>query len=542
MGLTLLGAVLCLNACANITFELSPYAPRDVDLVYSQQEDLTFMVWRLAGDSDADLVTFDLWQAGRYQRIDLQRAPYAAAPYPCANELCFQFQVDGRYVLPPGRQSALRSHHADEGTFTGPDVALVDVVTTIRISPMALGHNTTLDPTLSDWFADNRVPLRRGFLVNTYLFPEGRIDTALGGCPEAPAGGWAPLTGTMPLTDDWKTAPRCLALKPHRKLGETVTLHAAVIPSAELRSEVQSYVPQRLEAPILYLMLLDLLITSPERCARVRAQLPAMIQEAFGQRGAARRIGIYLPVSTTSGETISDCGQSDQQAYPIAQILYDIDRARADLNDKVTRVIWVFANNAFVSPSGAVVAQLELLQNGVWEDERGYLWTMLNGELNEFLIADESLGWRAIEDPTFKGDIESFARNTLPFVTMAHDYRTNVELTLPLDARTEPTYFKLCRSQPVPYLRVGSAVDNAWYSAADAYSLWPSFGLPVYNIDLGEQDLVPNATYATSPTLAVLEICEDFCAHPFRDSNEVDHRNWLATKDEFPMEVCQWTP
>ena len=79
-------------------FEKSPYAVRGLDVVYSEQEDLTFISWRLRDDADPNRVSFELNQGGQWLPLDLTRAPFPAEPFECDGDyLCFQYQLSGRY-------------------------------------------------------------------------------------------------------------------------------------------------------------------------------------------------------------------------------------------------------------------------------------------------------------------------------------------------------------------------------------------------------------------------------------------------------------
>ncbi|MFU8805842.1 MAG: hypothetical protein ACNA8W_18665, partial [Bradymonadaceae bacterium] len=108
-----------ISACSFIEFERGPYAVRGLDVVYSEQEDLTFLVWRLRNDALLDQVGFELYEGGEYIPLDLSAAPYPGDGYGCDRTyVCFQYQLPGRYEFPDGVRP-VRSLHARHGLFEG---------------------------------------------------------------------------------------------------------------------------------------------------------------------------------------------------------------------------------------------------------------------------------------------------------------------------------------------------------------------------------------------------------------------------------------
>ena len=113
--------LICLTACANIEFELSPYAPRDVIFVDSEQEDLHFIFWRLGPTIDPEKVEFELYRNGKWGKINLNSAPFPASPYACEKKkvkaTCYQFQSQQRLNYLENGMVPLRAVHVDEGIY-----------------------------------------------------------------------------------------------------------------------------------------------------------------------------------------------------------------------------------------------------------------------------------------------------------------------------------------------------------------------------------------------------------------------------------------
>ena len=134
------------NGCSFVEFEPSPYAPRDVEVVYSKQEDLTFLFWKLKSSADLDLVSFELWDPVKEEwiQINLNQTWFPASPYECGQEYwCFQYQLEGEWEWD---KDVLRSLHLDGGVFGVLDLRNRSVDRTFDHDPIAVNLNVSFDP------------------------------------------------------------------------------------------------------------------------------------------------------------------------------------------------------------------------------------------------------------------------------------------------------------------------------------------------------------------------------------------------------------
>lgn len=545
-------ALLCLtlggglHSCAFVKFERSPYAIRGLEVVYSAQEDLTFLVWRLRRGVDPSVVRFELFvegedasgQGGSYQPIDLTRTAFPADPFDCDKEYtCFQYQLPGRYELPRAVERPLRSIHEDEGIYAGSIPRTYEAAQTFGSSPVAIENNVAVDPRVYDWFQINRIPIKRRF---EWQFTASSQPYGLGGaddCAAPVAGAWSVLSAPQPVAYAWVETPKCLAVRPRRRTADSPWVIGPLAPSAELYNETQNYLPPEERPPLIYGYLIDLLIRSETRCTRAQDLIVRTIDEAIGKRAPdAIRLGVFTPTDPETGRPLNGCGQAADQDYPVRQMAEAAKAAAARFDPKPVKIIWIYMNNVELPPSERVVTQLIDL---------GEQSQTPNGDLTSWGIGSNtilglfpwtwSLGWSSVDDEVFTDSLKNWAEVNTPFRTMLHDLDTQVLITRPVPAPSARR-FKLCDVTPDALTGVGSTDQPVDDPPGLPFYTWPPSGSPHYTIGLEPQILVPFESYVRETVSVVVEVCARFCEYPFRRASGVDLPSWEGT------EVCQWSP
>lgn len=549
---------LLIGACANIRFERGPYAIRGLEVVYSDQEGLTFLSWRVRKDAKLSLVEFELWLDGEYQTLDLADAPFPAEPQDCGDTWCFQYQVEGEYEGPD--LSPMRSVHRDDGVFMGPAERQRRVLTTFATDPIALGKNDAIDPRRFDWFAENAVPLERPY--------EWQFTTWKDGACDDPTAGWRTSSNPIDVDRSWVEDGAdgvCFHLRPTRQDKPSVWHTDVLVPSAETAFEAQRYAPARIDAPIVWGMLLDLEVPDATRCTRVKGRVIDMVEGAIAARGDDIKLGIYTPVDSETGDELTGCDQASSRDYPLEKMLADAQAARAELEPEQTRVLWIFVNNIELPPSERILEQLQLfglalVLGGEFDPDdppegvedipvgglgdvgvgalgtEGYAWAIGSNVFMGLLPWDITTPWRPVEDETFLADIRSVAKNTLPFSTQQHETNTEVAITAPRDADSRPLHFKLCDASPFPLTSIGVIGGRPQYDPL-ATVPWPEFDddPPYYTVELPPQVLVENARFARRTEQVIVEVCTAFCDGPFRNRGGEDFPAWRGRS------ICQWS-
>jgi hypothetical protein len=533
--LVALAALSGLSSCADIRFERSPYALRALDIVYSDQEDMTFLVWRLRDSADPSRVRFELLQEGAYVPIALEDAPFPAAPYACDQYyLCFQYQLPGR-VRWGADELPVRSIHEQEGIYGGSEPTQRLVGETVDMEPIAIQRNETIATRRYDWFAVEGIPLERGYeyqlVASSAGYGEGPAELV---CDAMRSDRWISFDEELTLDHAWVESPRCLVIRPKREDGVGGAEVVRVMPpSAELSSESQIYKPPILAPAPIYLYLTDLLIRSEERCLRAQREIMRTLDNQFSTRSpGAVRLGPFFPLDPLTGEAKDGCQQASAQDYPVQQIVDAVERARARLPEEdVTRVVIIYMNNADLPPSLRVLFQLQMLQLQLSELPGVSLYSMAIASNTLLSIEYEwqhKIGWRPIDDETLSDDLTSWSKAVLPFRTMDHTRQTPILIPAPQSARGEPEFFKICASSPEPLsIRLGQMGRLQGFGRN--FYAWPEGDVPSYYIELPEQIVVPYKEYKNNNATLEVEVCERFCDQPFRSSNGDVFSNWLLT-------------
>ena len=510
-GIPTVMLVLVASGCAFVELEPAPYAPRQLSVVYSIQEDLTFLGWQLERSADADAVTFELaGEDGVLRPIELAAAPFPAPPRACGRATCFQYQVPGHFV-PPADLPLLRATHPRFGEFAGPEGSLVEVAETFSIDPIAVDRNARADPRRFDYFAEEGIPL-----VRDYGFRLVRGECAAPSAqPEL-----APMEGIVELPDGW-SAPSCFEAAPLRADAPGVLAQVPLVASAETWLAVR----QRYDAPsiahtTLYGVLFDLAVPDPTRCAEVRDTIADRIGAAIGGRDAsAVSLGTFEP------DDAPDCAASPPALYPVARMLALAQDAALGTDGPRT-ILWIAVSNRSEPSPAFDAAWAELLAGSASiEPSPVYAW---------FITSSVSGGrdgggaqwvtpYRPIEDPTLLDDIDTVAALAAPFRTLDHDLDTSIALEL--GALSRPQYGRIC--QAVPALAtleaLGAPIDDTF--------AWPPRDAPLYTVDLGVQIGVPSSLYVPRSSEVLFEVCARFCDGPFRGANGADHESWLEATE-----------
>lgn len=518
-----------LFGCANIEFELGPYAIQDVDIIYSIQEDVTFVTWRLRNDADLDRVQFEMREEDDWIPIDLSEAIFPAEPFKCENSWCFQYQFQGQRSW---STSAVRSVHVDDGFFPAKPMFTRTLSKTLSISPIALGDNHVIDPVLEDVLANEPMPTRRNFAWELV----GSQEQCSG--PVFKTGNLAPFATMDDLS--WTAQSLCMVVWPLRTQGDRVQVRAGVRPSAQTVWEVQTYVPPVEDTPIIYGVLFDLEIPNAARCEQVKSGIATALSETFQARGTTTLLDIYTPRDTLNGASLSGCEQRAQQDYPIADMMQAARLAARQASPVDVRVVWIYVNNVNVPPSQRLVEQFLILKNSAGLDYEVFTWGIgTNPVISAEEMWDITMGWRAIEDDTLLKDIRSIARVNLPFRTMQHDGRTQVQILAPVG---EVKAVKICTASPFKIVEMGVQTSplRIYLTDSDSFVPWEEGVGVFYRVEIEPQILVPYTSYIRHELLVTLEFCTDFCDNPFRSRGGIDFPSWTWPNYRPPMEACQW--
>ncbi len=540
-----------LSACSFVRFEVSPYVVRDVEIYYSEQEDVTFFFWKIRQEALLDKVSFEQFQNSDYREIRLDDALFPAAPFQCGNHWCFQYQQTGKYenVLEP-----IRSVHSNQGVFAGTKPRLETVGTTFGSEPIGIDNNNRIDPHLYDWFGENKVVLKRGF--------EWQFRDPGGNDCGAATQPWASFSGEIDSKHDWveSASAACFALRPKRIDGRGAEVLIRLPASAETTFEKQRYDAATEIAHAVYGVLVDMEIPNDQRCNQIKDWLASTIEGAIASNSESHTLlGIYTPLSTVDGESLSGCEQRNQQDFPLAKMIQDA-RSELSLIEKPVRVIWIYVNNIDQAPADRVLTQIVGLQTALSNSFLTYNLAIGSDFIIQYFQQDSPLdvfdedpdgefdlnpfkhgiGWRPIEDATFGADIRSWAKANLPFHTMIHNDRTEIPIKKWTDA-ADAKRFKICQATPFEVDLIGLKSPLFQFTRLEPSLVWPDDQDPFFSVRIDPQILLPKNAYRLQRVDTVIEACLRFCDARFQTQSREVFQSWSQTPGERAMEICQWT-
>ncbi len=502
-----------------VEFEHGPYSIRSLWVVYSDQEDMTFLSWRIGEDADPRRVVFELDLGAGFSKIDLRSIPFPADPFECDEGLCFQYQLPGQVDLPPDTRP-LRSVHDIDGPLIGPKPRLYRANTTFTASPFPLYANTALEIGIDSWFVANRVPLERDF---EWQLVEASRPRSFEDCM-SPEGRWLGAQPVVDLDGDWLDAYRCLALRPNRL--DRASPHA-LIPieaAAETRIETRRYTAPVESAPIAFGILFDMEVPNDNQCQEIKRVLSSHIESRFSERGRIHNLGAFFPLEPDSSDPMTGCSQDPRRRLPVADMIEAV-MGLEPLLDGPYRVLWLYVNNLSLPLDRDIAEQLGSISDdtAAASPARPYMLALGSSAVLWSFNWSHAITWRGLHDETMAGDIAAFTERTLPFRTMMHSSDTLVPIEPPPGAT--PDYFKLCEPSPTVVDRVGSGEVGLfpWPEVLP----WPTRETPHFTIGLGSQFLVPYESLFIREVVYRLEVCDAYCDRMFRLSDKTVVPSWL---------------
>ena len=556
--LSLFLAIIALGftACSFVEFEPSPYAPRNLQSIYSEQEDLSFIFWQIDESADVDKVSFEYFDPKTqvWKPIDLGRAIYPASPYACGKAICFQYQLSGHVEWTEssadyegvGRAGnrfdrGIRSIHEDGVIFGALDLRQRKTITSFAIDPVAINRNLEFRENRYDYFKTINLELKRGY--EWRLTPSTaniRAEHLQENCLTG-SGVWTSLS-TKILPRLWTESSHCLELRPKTSVISSVSVIEPLPPSALLKATNLIYSPPISNPLTFFFSLNDLLVRSSRRCSILEEEIVEPVRRYFKNLTPSDKqidLGNWYPLTPIGRMNDTSCEQAFDRIYPRLEIVDEIKQeilVRGS-NDQV--VVGIYSNNSDETLPDQVQADLEDIISELFNlpNTRVFLIVVAGSGLGDAMLNlpnqagyEYFIPWRAREVTPFDEQMEAIAEPLFPFYTVEFiSGMTEIPLSEPTGLN--PLEFKICAL--TPNTLIGVAVEGEGTFASQRQGTQKSYpwGIsrpPALLMRLLEQQRVSHNELIEEQVVLRYEICERFCDFPFINQEDEIFPNWSA--------------
>jgi hypothetical protein len=540
----LLGGVTLLlgtgAGCGNVQFIDAPYAPRKIDVLYSAQEDVTVVRWRMAADKPDPDVRFEILDASNaWQPVDFAASVFAGGVTTCGDGkgTCAQLVLDGPYQPPPSAPTMLRSFSPGFGVAPGnaAQTASYDKMLTLQAS-FELG-NAKLAIKLADAIGGDPVftfprPLqsaiweRRGVCVPGFPPPSTQFaplaNTALSQEWAAPA----------TLSDDGRYCASVRAVKTDGQPGVDEPQALDTLP--ETTSGNHSYSPPTETTPFSYQIVLDLSIPVADRCQQSIAQIESTVASAFGSLSPVRAlptIDLSTMPDPVTGQPGTPCLQSATRALDAVGVAQAIKVAAASWPEQHQRAFLLYFNNLRAPLPATMTASFDLFYSAMSSpppagDLLAQIWAFGPPEMvASYNMWGQTQPWLSASDPNFEKDILDMDGTLIPLVSEVEDPTKPILILGDADLqRLAGGQIRLCQYTVSPATPgYGTVYPIEHDSQGDVVLISPSplqwpvtvDDPPAYLVALPQVWAVPQSMFKPDSVQIHWEVCARYCDHPF---------------------------
>ena len=524
--------------CGELHFIPSPYTPQDVELIYSAQEHITVIRWRVSAKEALEDNRFEMLGPNGYQTIDFSQSVFEGGITACEDKRggsCAQYIVRGEYLVPDDARP-VRAVHDLYGVLPGVPAKVQAVSPTLTLQSIFRPHNDRVYTSIGDKVA-------RG---GAYVFPrryERAMWPAIGLClsEEAPAevtfvpldepDGFPPET---PLTDD---GIYCVGTRPiPADGGGAALIQARVATQPELVTMTREFIPPIERSPIIYQLVLDLEIPVPDRCTEVVQKIESLVQKYF--TGETIPVPVHkLPTINLAEDASSKCAQINDRLLQTTALAQATKELITSLPGVHQQVHLLYFNNLDAPLPTQLTTSLQTLFTALYRSPPNYevsVYSWLFGPAATAL-PEEAVDWWAFwiwqtSDESFEMKLDNYQNENLPRTTQLHDRNEPVLLLSPEEtAAYEGKLVKICESsqgaQPFGQLPFPHNINEpSWtITAADP---------PSYLVQLKEHLTVRVIDFVQQSSIVRYQICTRYCdGHGYVTKANEGRTSWVESFD-----------
>jgi hypothetical protein len=515
-----------------VHFIPSPFTPQNVEMVFSLQEDITVMRWRVSSTAPGD-TRFELLGPSGYEPVPFQASVFPGGIGPCAANhpgSCAQYVVRGQYQPGDGVRP-IRAVHPVYGVLPGSTPDVTTVSETLTLQSFFRAHNDLVYVNIEDRVASDGPyvfprPYEHAMWATTGLCVSESAPDGVGFSPLDATGGFPPET---PLTVN---GVYCVAARPMpADSGAAVLVQTRIATNPEVISRHHRYRPTVETAPIVYQIVLDLEIPVADRCASAIQLIESEVADALV--GAPVR---KLPtVNLAGGPSGAGCMQRDDRELGAADMAQAV-KQQIIASPEVHQQFHLLYFNNLDAPLPAKLAESFRGLFNALSSPPGYDLFTLRWLFNPGAGTIPDLGWwrwtpwLAADDPAFERALVEYADEALPYKSQSHDLDEPVRLLTAAEAAPhDGALIKICTSSPTVQPLESTdppLVPSGWS--------WPIHAddPPSYVVSLPTQIAVPRSSFVQTGVELDYQICSRYCVdHPFLNTAGRGVLSWRNTPD-----------
>jgi hypothetical protein len=534
--------------CGEVSFVPSPFTPQNVDLVYSSQEDITVVRWRISSTVPADPnLQFQILGDGGFQTIDFLQSVYPGGGIACTDGQgsCFQYVLRGRYATWNGGRP-VQAVHSFYGVLPGAIAREKPVAQTLAVASFFHSGNQQITVNITDQVA---APSNE-----PYLYPRG-YDHSMwptnGLCVSDSAPDGVSFLPLDPTTDGFgpDTQPDghltdsgiyCVAVRPVpndagaaavaqtriETLPEVVTLHQTFAPPVEL-------------SPVIYQIVFDLQIPLADRCTSAIQTIESLVDKYMNKGNATVPVTklptLNLAVDPHGTDASANCNQQDGP-LPASDMADAVMQAVTSYPEQYQQFHFLFFDNLDAPLSGPLTDSLSTFFSALQTAPSGYNLRTISWLFNPGLAAYNSPTptwsmtqppWQAADDPSFEHTLASYVMQNLPYESQTHDPSTPVALLSPDDAMTDDgDQIKICQSAPA-VIPVDVNSGNEFFGPS-----WPvkAADPPGYLVNLNPSASAGYSSFVPVSATVDYQICSRYCDnHPYVSTARQGQSSWSGS-------------
>jgi hypothetical protein len=518
--LSALVAIVC--GCGELHFVPSPYTPQDVELVFSTQENITVIRWRVSAGLPVSDTRFELRGAdGSFTPIDFASSVFPGGVNACKDGKgsCAQYVVRGEYPAVDG-DHPVRAVHTTYGVLPGGPATTSTMSETLTVESFFHVHNDLVYANMKDAVAaDGPYDFPRTYeramwatsgLCVSDTAPDGVSFSSLDA-----SGAFPPVT---PLTD---AGIYCVAARPlPSDGGDRAMAQTRVATVPEVVTGQQLFDPPVERAPIIYQIILDLQIPVPDRCASAISTIENLVAGQLSQWGVqvVKLPTINLSQAGDGAEAGAGCAQVDEPTVNAAQIADAVQQTVKMFPEVHQQFHLLYFNNLNALLPQSLTTSLQALFDDLGPppgyDLMTISWLFNPPGATANLTWTQAIHWFSADDPSFVQSIDQLVNGTFPYETQVHDPTEPVLLLSNDDvAAYAGDLVKICSASPSiepvsQHPSIHQIVGPSWMiDAADP---------PAYLVNLPVQADTPAETFVEASALVGYQICTRYCTdHPY---------------------------